>query len=249
MYGYFGAYWGARSLSLGEYIQSFGSFLLSLQRLHPAFKGLYHVGKKPHDETPVSDDMSNLAELSLERAWDRKAPRKWYSDVGPDGFPTLSSVSEKGYLMIVANGDKAKKGSDYVYISLMAGATSQWLNNAAVIRFSGLDDTPFSDSGLATRVLNLMAEHWSPDSALVTREDFRDLTYMQDDGRSIGWMTYFSNPAVAAALPDAIDHRPFGPQGGVLITTAPHLPSAEDAEAAASAIQVAEALRSQGLMS
>ena len=142
MSNYLGAYWNCRPLSLGDYVESLKSFLLTLQQLHPLFKELYEVGNEPNDETLIADDLSNLVAVARQHAWDKKAPGKWYSRLDADGKPTLESTSETGYSLLISNGAESKKGENYVYLSIRAGTNSQWLSDAVVIGFSEADGAP-----------------------------------------------------------------------------------------------------------
>lgn len=247
MSNYFGAYWDGRPLTLGAYIASLRSFMHALQKVHPPFSKVRALGSKQNDEVPIAADLSNLSAVAMDLAWDKEVPISRYSEMGPNGVPTLNSTSRTGYGLVFSNGEEDLMGPDYLYLSVFAGMTSPHISSSVVIRYPEFDESPLSEPALALQVFRLMVDSWNPEFALVASSGFRDLTYSQDDGCSIGWLTYFANPAVSAALPPDVDQRPFG-TNGVLITLAPRMPSPEDSDAAVTAVTVAEVLRSHNLM-
>lgn len=237
---YFGAYWKQEVLTLGEFIERLHSFVQKLQALHPLLRNWQLVGDRPGKKLMIEFDLSNLRALAREYAWDRKAPKHWTSNLDKDSIPSLSSISEVGYRMLIENGDEDERGDHHVSCQVRAGTSSPWLSNAVVISIT--DKSPLRQSEVAIQVLRVLVESWRPDSAVFTSQHFSDLTYQSDDVGSIGWMTYFANPAISSALPKDVMQRPFGAHG-VLISISPEMPLPGDAQAEEKAIRVAQALR------
>lgn len=246
MESYFGAYWKKGSLTLGEFIERLSGFVRQLQTLHPLLREWQLVGNRPGQKTEIESDLSNLSALSREHAWDRKAPKHWISNLDQDSRPSLNSTSEVGYRMYIENGSEEAKGVDRVSCRISAGTDSPWLKNSVVITTP--DDSPLGEPDVAIQIIRLLVDFWHPDSAVATRSDFSELTYKPDDTGSIGWMTYFANPAISEVLPKDVIQRPFG-DNGVLILTAPEMPRPGDAKAEDTAIRVADALRRAELTS
>ncbi len=240
MYGYFGVYWKHRPLTLGEFIEQLYGFLKQLQTVHPLLRDWQLVGECREQRAKIEPDLSNLAELAQKYAWDKGTPKNRFTNLSEMMEPSLNSVSRVGYILHIENRNEEAKDLDHIGLLISAGASSERLGNAVTLRY--LPGSPFGQTDFAIKIFTLLVEYWNPNFGLVSSDVFREYTYSQDDGRSIGWMTYFDNPAVSENLPKDVTHRRFGAHG-VLILTAPEMPVPGDTKAVNSAIRVADALR------
>lgn len=240
---YLGAYWVSRQLTFRGYISAVQQFLAELQRVHSVFKQLYEVGDKPNDMVAIDEDLGNLEQIALERAYDRES--KKYSATNPDGSPTLGAISATGYYLQFDNNKNNPK--ERVTVSIGAGMENPRLTNAIIIKFPEVGYPEFQDPAFVTRLLAIVVEYWQPQQAIVSSGSFRDLTYDEKTGFFIGWLTYLSNPSICQALPADISCEPFGSRGA-LITVSPHMSSAENPGDVTTAITIASTLREKGLM-
>ncbi len=246
MYGYFGVYWKHRPLTLGEFIEQLHGFLKQLQTVHPLLRDWQLVGERREQRAKIEPDLSNLASLAQKHAWDKGTPKNRFTNLSEMMEPSLNSVSRVGYILHIENRDEKAKDVDHIGLLISAGASSERLGSAITLRY--LPGSPFGQPDIAIKIFMLLVECWNPSFGLVSSDVFREFTYSQNDGRSIGWMTYFANSAIGAALPKDVMQRPFGNQG-VLISISPEMPLPGDAQAEDKAIRVAQALRQNAPLS
>ena len=132
-----------------------------------------------------------------------------------------------------------------VGISITAGMDSPWLTNAVVI------DLPkavreFREYGFVRKLLETTVDCWAPSMAVVTSSSFREKLGDSGGGRTIGWMTWFSDSSVRKALPKGIDHEPLA--SGLLVTTAHEAVSPEAPAHVATALQIRDNLVRSGFL-
>ncbi|WAI49632.1 Imm52 family immunity protein [Pseudomonas triclosanedens] len=232
---FLGIYWRARPITLGEYLRNTKDYLRRLQEIHPIFRELYDVGRKPNAETAIAPDLNNFYEVAREKIYNKENE---YSHTDVSGHPTLDATCEFGYSLMMSNKNSAKEGK--VCVSVGAGSSIDGLFNTVIIDFPEYQYPEFINKPLSLDLLKASIECWSPESGLVTNMDFFYLTYDNWDSLPVGWMTYSDNPSVCQLLPPHIQCERFGP--GSLITVSEEVSSVDNPEHVEKALAISNCL-------
>jgi hypothetical protein len=211
-----------------------------LGALHPVFHELVMTGKTPHSGVRLLRDLSNLEELVF-----RLGPRgdDLFTHANPDGSPTLDS--EAGIGFSTSYWDETSQVQERVGVSITAGMDSPWLTNAVVI-YLPESVGEFREYGFVKKLLAATVECWEPSMAVVSSHAFREKLGGKGGTRTIGWMTWFKDPAVAKALPKKAEREPLA--NGVLVTTTREVLSPENPTHVATALKIRDTLLKHGFL-
>jgi hypothetical protein len=236
---YLGAYWKSRPCTLREYIVDTKRFLARLGALHPIFQGLVITGKTAASGVKLPPDLNNLDELLF-----RLAPRDdaLFTHAHPDGSPTLDSTSPIGFLTSYAN---TQPPAQEVSVRITAGMDSPRLTNAVVLTLP-MGMSEFQDYAFVRRLLEATVDCWAPSRAVVTSSAFRQKLGEPGGSQTIGWMTWFDDPAVCKVLPETIQCEPIA--GGMLVTTTQEVISPDRPGHVAVANQIRSSLFKHGIL-
>jgi hypothetical protein len=236
---YLGAYWKSRPCTLREYIADSKRFLARLGALHPIFQELVITGKAPASGVKLPPDLNNLDELLF-----RLAPCEdaLFTHARPDGSPTLDSTSPMGFLTSYTN---AQPPAQKVGVRITAGMDSPRLTNAVVIDLP-MGVSEFRDYAFVRRLLETTVDCWAPSRAVVTSSAFRKKLGEPGGSQTIGWMTWFDDPAVCKVLPETIQSEPIA--GGLLVTTTQEVISPDRTSHVAVANQIRNSLLKHGIL-
>ncbi len=237
---YLGAYWKQRRLSLREYIAKCKHFLTTLRDAHPMFRQLVSWERTEDSAIVLFADLSNLDEAIVRHAPSENAR---YSHAGPNGEPSLDSECEDGFVTVYSN--EQPSDGEKLSISITAGAHSQWLNNAVVIRFpQGSDE--FAQYDFVRDLLMTTIGCWNPEFAVVSSHAFNDRVDEDGDWQAIGWMNWFRDSSVARALPKDIECTQW--KGGILLTTTRERLTPDSPTHVSTARRVRDCLQAQGFL-
>lgn len=238
---YLGAYWKNRRLTMREYIAASKQYLAELQALHPVFRELVSWGNTADSAVVLRPDLSNLDDLILSRSYSKDAI---YSRPRPDGGPTLESDCSRGFISNYSNNRDPRDGK--VQVMITAGSFSPWLSNAVVINLPTMRFPEFLEYGFVHRLLALSVKCWLPQMSVVSSNEFRDKLGGEGGRKTIGWLTWFADPAVREALPAGVESELLG--NGVLVTTTRAVLSADYPAQVETASRIRSALQSKGLL-
>ncbi|WP_300268195.1 hypothetical protein [Microbacterium sp.] len=225
---YFGVFWGAREQSLGEFIDQSREFLVTLREIDPLFDTLYSLGDRADTEMPVGSDLANLASIALERGWDKKAPKHWFSNLDEEGRPTRESTVKVGWRLSLANEREAEKTKDFIAISLASGQSSNRSNNSVLITLND-PDSPLLDPAMAERLFQLLVDFWNPERGWVTEASYRDAVWDDATREQLGWLNYRADPSIANQLPASVSSEAHG--AGIIFRIGDGRALTEDAQA------------------
>ena len=207
---YFGVFWGAREQTLGQFINKTSMFLRGLQAMHPIFENLFVLGSRANEEKRLGPLLENLEPLALERAWSKKTPKAWFTQLDSEGQPTSESQVDVGWVLSVVNELESSRTESHVNLSIHAGSTADRANaNAVVLQVDGASN-PLMDPELSERVFLYMIDFWEADRALVTEERFRDVVGDDLTREQLGWLNYRADPGFARFLPGKVSRESCG---------------------------------------
>ncbi len=219
--------------TFGHFIESTHALLRKLQAAHPVFRDGLAMWTSTPKTIPLAPDLSNLRELMLERAWDRKAPDA-ISKLDDKGRPTEDSTSQLGFGCVF--GHAIPKVAGDMHISLYSIPDNNYAAGGVSIYFPKTGFTEFGDCDFVKSLLRLCVEHVDPDIAGVDRQDVTAAAVAlaeplaQDEWLPASWLSYYANPRVAEVLPPGETVERFG-SGGVLITVQKQQPTPQDRQA------------------
>jgi hypothetical protein len=238
-----------RVVTLGEFADRIEQFLSGFQKLVPSITQFYEGGIRPDNITPIAPDFSNLRSCLRRRLYDRKEK---YSEMGPDGLPTLNATTKAGYHCSFINQPKDDAASmpTRLGISFATGHGDGLGGDYMIVDFPQASHPEFNDVELQKAIFRLIfAAHQINDGVVLSSafaNKIPDNGSVMERIMRIGTVNYFRDKRVADALPEDIEHEPFGE--GVLVITSRERPDPDNAKQVHDAIRVRDALHSKGLL-
>ena len=242
-----GISWIDRAQTLGEFVDVIVRFIAQLRPLHPLFAGpLFLIGRSAKDTEAIAPDLSNIEPFVRRLGWDKKADERWLTGALPDGTMSREGTSEVGFSCTFNSCGRTSKPT-CVYVLVRGGKPGTDSPNMVSIDFPSEGWPEFERLAFVKKLMDVTVRCFEPEFADVSSSEFQNafearanagsLAYRQ----SVGWLNYFSNPAVRCDVPPDIECETFGP-GGVLLTLQHERPSAADASAVARAVAIRQAL-------
>jgi hypothetical protein len=236
-------------VTLGEFTDRIEQFLSGFQKLVPSITQFYESGRRPNNVTPIAPDFSNLRDCLRRTVYDRKEK---YSEMGPDGLPTLNATAKRGYHCGFINQPKENAASAPIKlgISLSTGWGEGFGGCCTIIYFPQASHPEFNDVELQKAIFRLIFAAHQVDDGVVYSPAFANK--IPDNGNvaerimRIGTVNYFRDKRVADALPEDIEREPFGE--GVLVITSRQRPDPGNARQVHDATRVRDALHAKGLL-
>ncbi|MDR6865832.1 hypothetical protein J2Y69_000414 [Microbacterium resistens] len=210
---YFGAFWGPRALTFGEFKTQMREFLEGLQTLDPIFKTWYVLGDRMNDENTLGAHLEHLDELTLERGWDTEAPKDRFTYLDATERPTVNSRCRLGWGFGLVTELEAQRTSHFVHASIHVGGVAPRIPNRVLLKVDNLE-SPLLDSVMSEKVFRYMVEFWSPERAFITEQQYRDAVRDPETREQLGWLNYRADASFADCLPADVERKPFN--GGVL---------------------------------
>lgn len=240
--------WPPPADRFGHFIDRTIEMLRKLQAVHPIFRDDLSLWTDTPMTIPLAQDLSNVRELMLKHAWDRKADPRYFSEIDDRGWPTEQSTSEIGF--DVRFGNRIPKVSGNMNIYFHAIPDNTYGSGLMGISFPESGFPELEDHEFVKGLLRLAVEHYDPDVGKVGRLDVR-LAVEARSGKSDideeipSWLTYYANARVAEALPPGELVERFGPDG-VLLTLQRRPSTPDDREAIDHLVRLRQALKAGG---
>ncbi|AAT90090.1 hypothetical protein ATY41_06095 [Leifsonia xyli subsp. xyli] len=209
---YFGAFWGVREQTFGQFIEQTREFLQGLRALHPVFDTLYVLGDKANAEKPLGSNLEHLEELAFERGWGKKTPKDWFSNLDEHGRPTADSLVDVGWGFGLVNEPERDRTNDHLHLSLRTGKTSQRLNNSVLLTLHD-PESPIIAPDLSERLFHYLIDFCQADRGLLTDESYRDATRDEVTREQLGWLNFRRDPGFARFLPANVTRQAYA--GGI----------------------------------
>jgi hypothetical protein len=242
-----GVSWIDRPQTLGEFVDTSVSYIEQLQALHPIFEGtrFLHAGEKGRPEQ-IAPDLSNVQSFVSRYGWNDKGDDEPHTGLQPDRTMSREGTSRLGFSCGFSCGSASVEPSD-AYVSIFGAAAGARTPCVVRINFPTEGSPEFGRLDFVKKLMDVTVRCFVPEFGYVSSAALHKAHKGQDQlmalahHESIGWLNYFSNPAVRRDLPPDVECEAFGP-GGVLLTLQHDRPSAEDANAVARAVAIRQAL-------
>jgi Immunity protein 52 len=242
-----GLSWIDRGQTLGEFVDAIVRYVEQLRPMLPLFSGpLFLIGRSAKDTEAIAPDLSNIEPFVRRLGWDKKADERWLTGVLPDGTMSREGTSEVGFSCNFNSCGRTTKPT-CVYVLVRGGKPGADSPNVVLIDFPSEGWPEFERLDFVKRLMDATVRCFEPEFAYVTSSEFQNAFEARANAgnltnrESVGWLNYFSNPAVRRDVPPDIECETFGP-GGVLLTLQHERPSSEDANALARAVAIRQAL-------
>jgi hypothetical protein len=242
-----GLSWIDRAQTLGEFVDVIVRYLEQLRPLHPLFAGpLFLIGRSAKDTEQIAPDLSNIEPFVRRLGWDKKADERSLTGVLLDGTMSREGTSRVGFSCTFNSCGRTTKPT-CVYVLVRGGSPLTNSPNVVLIDFPSEGLPEFERLDFVKKLMDVTVRCFKPEIGSVTSTAFNKTLKAQlqinqlAHNQSIGWLNYFSNPAVRCDVPPDVECETFGP-GGVLLTLQHERPSAEDANALAHAVAIRQAL-------
>jgi hypothetical protein len=198
-------YWKDRKLSAAGFIDLLTQYTTLLQSLHQEFLHLFLLDA---DSNQIDfDSLKSTPERFLPLLYNKDA---WY--IKPDGSRdtnlTLDSFSDSGFYCDLFTA--IKKSDDPLVISVNIGhhkvsapdgrLYGNEMPNSVVIKFPAERVPAFFDYAFVKKLFEQSIAFWRPYAGWVTSNEFRSKLKQPGSVFSVGWMSYFDNPAVLGQL-------------------------------------------------
>ena len=220
-------FWGPRRESVDECADRLLPFMEELARCDEAFTHWYQLGRSRRDALKRRVDFHDRERLVglLKKGRHR-------------GDDTHEVIEDLGFRVSVWNGGEPDKE---VSLSVCCGSYTEVVGlspNNAAIRFPKNPDK-LADPEHASRVLAVVAKHWSPDRGKILSSEYKDV------GGSKKWlavagMIYSPRHIASVPAPSTVTHLE---NGGSIIVIQPSPPEVDDLEAIERARQIEQLVR------
>jgi hypothetical protein len=242
-----GASWIDRGQTLGEFVDAIVRYIEQLRPLHPLFSGpLFLIGESAKDTEQIAPDLSNIEPFVRRSGWDKEADEHCLTGVLPDGTMSREGTSRVGLSCSFGSCGPSTDPRCF-YVHVRAGKPHAVSPNVVTFNFPTEGWPEFERLDFVKKLMDVTVRCFKPEIGSVTSTAFHKAFKAQlqinqlAHNQSIGWLNYFSNPAVRRDVPPDVECETFGP-GGVLLTLQHERPSAEDANALAHAVAIRQAL-------
>jgi hypothetical protein len=236
---------GRKEDTLGQFADRVHRVLSSLQKLSPAFQQFYETGTRPNNVTPIAPDLSNLKSHLRKKLYDKK---EMYSEMGPDGLPSINATTKLGFLCSFINQPKENRAGypARTDVSFSSGIEGVVPGNV-IIKFPFENYPEFYKTELQKFLFRAVVEQMQSDDGVI--HQFRaseKVPQAEGDNIFIGTVNYFADKRVANALPEDIEREPLG--DGVLVIVSRERPDPDNAKQIHDATRVRDALHAKGLL-
>lgn len=246
---YLGAYWGQRTLTLGEYSTQLKQYLKMLREFHPIFTNMYEVGDRPNAVMPVNpNDEASFRQFIFQRAFSKDKPPYKQLNLDADGKPTLETTGLFGFRTAFINQPKenAQTLPGKISFSIAAGGSGV-TPNSALVRFPREGYPEFEDIHFVKRLFALMVGYWKPYEARLSCYAFSEkVPRIASDDNRLGLMNYSCDPRIKAVLPADVTTEPFG-DDGFLFSFINNLAERNDPAVIEKGLRVRDILHEKGL--
>lgn len=235
-----GVRWKNRPMTAAEYLAFSKGLVRKLMQFDPLFSGLIISGSKPNQYQKIADDLGDFDEKVFNYMGDDRNTIKM----------TLDTTYWRGFRSSFSNKEEEKRD---IKLTISCGNTSS-TTDLVNINFPGKRHPKCQDYAYLCELMKLLVEHCQPDNGFMTYGHIIDMVKLEYETQiskkikrnhtvthTIGWLNYFTDPAVNQRLPDDIDREVLA-TGGTLFSLKRSIPSVDNEEDVAIAMRIRDAL-------
>jgi len=220
-------FWGPRRESIDECAERLSAFLPELAECDEAFSRWFELGRSRTEALKRSVELHDRERLVglLKQGRNRRDDNHKVSE-------------DLGFRVGVWNGGGPDKEAD---LSVCCGSYTEAVglspNNAAI----GFPKNAgrLADSEHASRVLAVVAKHWSPDRGKILSSEYKDVGGSKK-WLDVDWILYSPRHIASVPAPSTVSHLE---NGGSIIVIQPSPPEVDDLEAIERARQIEQLVR------